>query len=308
MNNGLYWVTEDGSYIDVGFWSHEDAARTILNGRVHSVEGQYTETALESGWIYVESRDDEIRAGWYAPTAESLYGLAELLESVKGIRKFTIQKELYENRRSVVEAVRAMARRLEQNQPLYEMTLTELELPTSYSEIGKRLRKDGFRHIASGTQSRVWSRSKSDSVYKVYDRDDAVTTEYLDYALDHSDNPHVPRISGPPEMVSDKHMGVEIERLKPMTPVIWNQIEPVWFYGGIRKRTAPPEIIQRYKKTAQQYPQIDELLNDLWRNGILSKNKIDLAQYNWMLRGTTPVLIDPAWTLRKGGNTFREAV
>lgn len=174
----LYWITESGNCVDVSFWTHGDAAREILSISHPSDDREfYTEEALDRGWIYVESRDDEFRAGWYRPSYESLGGLCRLIEATTGIKKFIIQKLPHTSKLSATEAIRRYRKTLATN--LNEAYDPDLEPDTILSHARPEEIKKLSRRVYDGLLRLVQYKDGSlnvGSAYRFTHRDIAPAT------------------------------------------------------------------------------------------------------------------------------------
>lgn len=68
----------------------------------------------------------------------------------------------------------------------------------SWFEIEKILLDNGFSEIGKGSSAKVFSHPTKDFIYKVFDNDNAYSA-YIQYCLQHQENPHIPRIVKQPK-------------------------------------------------------------------------------------------------------------
>jgi hypothetical protein len=157
--------------------------------------------------------------------------------------------------------------------------------------------------IGRGYFAVVFETEDPEIVMKIGENADIGYRVYLDYALEHQDNEHVPKIYYH-HVTDDGTLVVFMERLKHNTNTTWFSLNDVgeanaiaeWMSyhhadipGRVRLPKAHVQFIQQLDAT---FPKVRAFMSDLWRH-CHTKAELDIHEANIMYRGHVPVLTDP---------------
>jgi hypothetical protein len=174
--------------------------------------------------------------------------------------------------------------------PLHDMIKSmevgyDLEGIVTASGLHKELISRGFKKIGSGSFSVVYEHPSYPWIFKLF-REDPAYMWYLNYALEHQDDPHVPRIKGRfMQLQTDggRLYLVRLEKLK--TRNTHPSIKAAQRYIAALERKKSDDSLSRFPNLAQS---IDDINSSKPR-----RYNWDIGKNNIMFRGSTPVLNDP---------------
>lgn len=139
--------------------------------------------------------------------------------------------------------------------------------------------------LGSGFYARVYARPQDDFVIKIF-RQDPGYSRFLNYVFEHAKNPYVPKLKGKIIKLPNNYSLVRIEKLKRIDVDLFN---------GILFAANNPHDKPLIKTVNQTYPGLLDFIAELKDMVKYSGNTIafDLHRNNMMMRGETPVIIDP---------------
>jgi hypothetical protein len=153
------------------------------------------------------------------------------------------------------------------------------------------LNEHGFVKLGMGTFGLVFEKPGYPWVFKIFN-DDRAYMDYIKYATAHQANPNVPKIKGNLIKIDKYTYAIRIEKLTPFKPAPENDSE-----HDLHRlllilcdwRSCYPDA---KKFVEDKFPGIYSIIMDLSNDG---NWLLDLHEDNIMLRGNTPVLVDPVW-------------
>lgn len=156
---------------------------------------------------------------------------------------------------------------------------------TIFQHLEKFLKKNKFVYLGQGIGGIAFERPGYPWVFKIF-RNDPAYFHFLQYAITHQDNPNLPKIKGKFIRLGDGAYAVRMEKLQPLprdSNLVWPDI-----YDKHRSdfNAIPQKMSDKFKA---EYPGIWRALKDTYKPGFI----LDLHVGNVMMRGKTPVLIDP---------------
>lgn len=156
------------------------------------------------------------------------------------------------------------------------------------STLQKKLADLGYKkyELGSGIFAVAYARPGDDFILKVYQTDRGYD-DFLKFVKDNSGSPFVPRLKGKPIHLPNNFTIVRIERLTEMSMDDYMAINHFLY-------TTSPMIrkVSEYE-LAKKYPGLMEFLVKLRDNAKQQGMALDLHMGNIMMRGNTPVVIDP---------------
>jgi hypothetical protein len=144
----------------------------------------------------------------------------------------------------------------------------------------------GFKELGMGTFAGVYEKPGYPWMFKVFN-DDPAYMMYLKYAIQHQSNPNVPKIKGNLLKINDETYAVRMEKLDNFDSGL-GDLQTMYFIINVKRKHWTNEDINWLKK---YYPGILQIIDDL--NKIKKSFEFDLHSGNIMLRGKTPVIVDP---------------
>lgn len=152
------------------------------------------------------------------------------------------------------------------------------------------MKQYGFKHLGSGNFGSVYERPGYPWVFKIFTYDKAYFN-YLTYAMNHQGNPHIPKIKGKYIKINKNTYAVRIEKLTPISDTAFRKISEILNKIDIIIHTDDKsnEDIAFIKNNYDLY----ELLMILYKTDTFSEYGKDMHSSNIMMRGNTPVLVDP---------------
>ena len=139
--------------------------------------------------------------------------------------------------------------------------------------------------LGSGFYAKVYARPQDDFVIKIF-RQDPGYSRFIKYVFDHRNNPYVPKLKGKIIKLPNNYSLVRVEKLKRIDVDLFN---------GILFAANNPHDKPLIQSINQQYPGLLDFIAELKDMVKNSGNTIafDLHRSNMMMRGETPVIIDP---------------
>jgi hypothetical protein len=151
------------------------------------------------------------------------------------------------------------------------------------------LESRGFVHLGSGAFGGTYEKAGYPWIFKVFKNDDAYRY-YIKYAMAHQANINLPRVKGRVIKINDETYAVRLEKLSPIDKVLYLDL-----YAAVRAMVTSEGMIP-HRETAEfidsfrkEYPGIYEIIGDMLK----LPYRLDFTQDNIMIRGNTPVVIDP---------------
>ena len=179
--------------------------------------------------------------------------------------------------------------------PIYDL-IKNLD---SAEDINSALRNSNYKKelVDFGTYSVVFSHpSDPNTIIKLFSVKDTGYKKYLNFVLSNQNNPHVPKVRGRPVSVMQGRMQlIRLERLREYNesnPIDYNFFSDMFYFlNYVRdynkdKNTPIPDSVGDLLQT---YPKILQVALLLAENIDIS----DFNEYNFMFRGSVPVIIDP---------------
>lgn len=147
-----------------------------------------------------------------------------------------------------------------------------------------------LKYKGSGTRGIVFKRPNDPYVIKIF-LDDPQYLTYVQYALKHQDNPHVPRLRGKIMRIYDEVYAVRIEELQPVKTEALNDHQKELLKTLITSNTFGELARDDYIKFEE--PRLHELFRDL--SDLYGKiTRTDIITDNVMMRDNVFVITDPA--------------
>lgn len=148
--------------------------------------------------------------------------------------------------------------------------------------------KHGFRNIGSGDFSGIYEKPGYPWVFKIFAHDPAYL-RFVQWARKHQDNDNLPRFKGAPMLIAPDTYVVRMENLKRIP--VGQQTELIRVLGMIDNAENPPEQAKWLDMLGKRWPGIYQIV-DVILHGWKDLHP-DLHRGNIMMRGQTPVIIDP---------------
>jgi hypothetical protein len=178
--------------------------------------------------------------------------------------------------------------------------ITELTRPGTRLLADERLRAAGYRRIGNGGYGAVYEKPGANFVLKVFASHDTAYLDFVALSRTHTDNPHFPKFIGNVVKVTPAYSAVRMEKLsscKQMIEPVYNLVKKYLLFAQEKRSHdahMAADYIQRLlkKELRNEYP---ELLNacELIIKNLLRKYQVDVKPKNFMMRGSTFVIIDP---------------
>lgn len=155
------------------------------------------------------------------------------------------------------------------------------------------MQENGFTRLGKGAFGEVYEKEGYPWVFKLFHGDPAYL-DFLNYAIAHQGNPHLPKIKGKPFKIDDKTYAVRMEKLYPWTEKFEVNAGDNMSLADTLRWWRPPvtpnqETFLKSHNAAGLIPVLNQLA-ELCR----SKNYgLDIHSGNIMRRGTHLVIIDP---------------
>lgn len=159
------------------------------------------------------------------------------------------------------------------------------------------LEKKGFVHLGSGEYGGVYEKSGYPWIFKVFKNDPAYKF-YLDYCKKNKDNPNIPKIKWPIIKINNDTFAIRLEKLTPVWDNMYSDLHDKIRYvkafykhefdrdNASQYMLEVEEIVNNFKK---KYPGIYDIITTI----LDSNYRVDVHAENIMMRGDTPVFIDP---------------
>jgi hypothetical protein len=150
----------------------------------------------------------------------------------------------------------------------------------------------GFDLVGSGSYGMVWEKQGYPWLFKVF-MDDPAYLWWISWAVKHQDNPNVPRVKGLPVKIAPNTYVVRLEKLNNLMLRAGNLSRDYEKLAYLLSRIETVDDLSKedLQWIRHQYPGIYDILRMIQK--IPSRFALDLHSRNIMMRGETPVLIDP---------------
>lgn len=170
-----------------------------------------------------------------------------------------------------------------------------------FNSLEIELARQGWKRIGKGAYGVVYEHPSFPYVFKIF-YDDPDYFKYFNWAKQHQDNPHVPKIKGKYIKINNKTYAVRMEKLEPLTSVdttIKKYVDPnlqaksklnISHYDNIDKLS----LYSNLEFLKENFPDLYDVINYVKTNFPLISQ--DLHGGNIMLRNDTIVITDPVAT------------
>jgi hypothetical protein len=145
----------------------------------------------------------------------------------------------------------------------------------------------GFTRLGEGAFAAVYEKPGYPWVFKVFHGDPAYL-DFLQYALKHQNNPHVPRFKGRPFKITHNTYAIRMEKLSHE----FKNIDDIMNLIN-RWKSGPLTAAQEEYLRDVNMPQMIPLLNDLKNLAKARRHMLDIHKGNVMARGDILVIVDP---------------
>jgi hypothetical protein len=167
--------------------------------------------------------------------------------------------------------------------------IDEITLPDSLDQAYQVLTNAGYEYMGGGDYSGVFKKPGANYVLKFFSAEDDAYLAFIDL-VQHNPSPHFPKFYGKLVPVTDRFYAIRMEILRPADGSFARQIQ----------NYIDPDDEDEYQDALEYMT--DDLRHacDLVRELADSGYELDLMTKNIMLRGSTPVIIDPVGTIGYG--------
>lgn len=154
------------------------------------------------------------------------------------------------------------------------------------------MERNGFSLVGRGEFGAVFEHPSRDYLLKVSVSHDTAYTAFANFAADHPDNPHFPRIMKRPMLYRQNLVFTGIERLQPCDIASFDAFDRaaalVLSQMGLRRLPKWQGYEDEIERYLARFPKLADALKACMTLGVL-----DISHRNVMLRGGVPVLVDP---------------
>jgi hypothetical protein len=174
---------------------------------------------------------------------------------------------------------------------IFEQDCRDVKLDDQLEQWKDVMNHYGFEHLGSGSNGSAYMYPGYSWVFKIFRGDDAYLC-FIRYVLSNQDNPNLPKIKGGIIQITSDTYLVRLEKLHPLLPGEYDKISVViddMAYSLIDRRSYH-ELSNHQKRSINKFPWIYKFLK-YWCDNIVYD--LDLRESNIMVRGDTPVLLDP---------------
>lgn len=191
--------------------------------------------------------------------------------------------------------------------PIYK-TAKSMKANGRYDRVSDRFNKlelelvrQGWKRIGKGAYGLVYEHPNFPYIFKIF-YNDPDYFKYFNWATQHQNNPHVPKIKGKYIKINDKTYAVRMEKLEPLPSIdvaIEKYIDPdlqsksklnMSYYSNIDKLS----IYTNLPFLKENFPDLYDVINYVKTNFSLMSQ--DFHGGNVMLRDDTIVITDPVAT------------
>ena len=151
----------------------------------------------------------------------------------------------------------------------------------------KKLEELGYKKymLGSGIFGIVYARPEDNFVLKIYTTDRGYES-FLKFIGDHKGSPFVPKLRGKPMRIN-RYTLIRIEKLTEMPMDDYMAVNHYLFSTSLMLRKVSTNELNK------KFPGFTEFLDELKENAQLNHMGLDMHMGNIMMRGNTPVVIDP---------------
>lgn len=151
--------------------------------------------------------------------------------------------------------------------------------------IVNKLDELGYRKysIGSGYYAQVYARPEDNYVIKIF-REDPGYARFLQFIKTQANNPYVPKLKGKIINLPNKYSLVRLEKLSRIDIDLFKKIEFAAFN---------PYDTELVSEINEKYPGLLKFIESLLDQTRGGRIAFDLHRGNMMMRGDTPVIIDP---------------
>lgn len=163
---------------------------------------------------------------------------------------------------------------------------------SNLAELEELMQSLGFQVLDGGEYSLVFTREGMDQVVKVYN--DACYDSFIKFCKEHPNNPYLPKFRGNGVRINSKARMIRIERLTPLPRQASGASGPEFAQLQLLyniSKNPNPEDLAMWDLDDEKKAIIDTFA--ALRAYISDGCRLDIHDANIMMRGKTPVIIDP---------------
>lgn len=173
-----------------------------------------------------------------------------------------------------------------------EEIVTELTRPQMAHQYHDILSAAGWSCIGAGTYADVYEKPNVPFVLKVFSARDQAYLDFLKVISTH-DNPHFPVVKGKLVKISPYFHAVRLEKLTPYRPFELRGEDFLKCVNAYFDVIGGNDGDVKLAEALNDMPTVKEALDIIYHS--LSRHRMDLWEYNVMMRGNEIVFIDPVF-------------
>lgn len=175
---------------------------------------------------------------------------------------------------------------------IFQPNIKDVKLDMQLDVFQKFMESQGFTHLGTGSSGIVFEKQGYPWAFKVFKNDPAYFN-FFKYVRKNQNNQYLPRIRGGLIQINADTYAVRIEKLTPINMNEYFRISDLFgTFQDIVADEREHDLEEWEQDLIKKYYGIYEIANAYW-NGVFGDAIIDLHQANIMMRGTTPVFVDP---------------
>lgn len=183
-----------------------------------------------------------------------------------------------------------------------ECELNELARPETKMDAGQILTQAGYEKAGSGMFADVWTKPESNYALKLFDSSDDSYVDFVKMARQHK-SPYFPEFKGSLIKVTSEYYGVRLEKLSGHPDDSFAEIIQKYAdyrYRSLTNRIQPDDtfdsVISDMADLEAAYSGLTKACDIMAQTLAKTPSRaFDIHKHNIMMRGTTPVIIDPFW-------------
>lgn len=176
---------------------------------------------------------------------------------------------------------------------IFSQSMKDVKLDLQFDQWREIMQKYEFRELGSGSFGSTYEKEGYPWIFKIF-RNDPAYVSFFKYAKRNQSNPHLPKIKGGLIRINQDTFAVRIEKLREITRQEYQQVDDIIntfleIIADERQSELEPKEEQLFKK----YHNLYEIIYALWHSDAFKQTTFDFHFGNIMMRGQTPVIIDP---------------